>query len=52
MLGGKCHFWVELGGSHVVGVGGEVMGTLHGDSGIIPHSPNAVKADADTQVSS
>ena len=43
ILGGKCHFWLELGGSQEVGVGGGVgvIGTIHGDPEPIPHTLNA-----------
>ena len=36
-----------LGGMQGVGVGGEVMGTLHGDLEIIPDSPSAFLAEID-----
>ena len=38
---------MDSGGRQGVEVGGEVMGTLHGDFGIIPHSPSAFLAKID-----
>ena len=38
---------MELGGRQGMGVGGEVMGTIQGDHGTIPHSPISFLAEID-----
>ena len=38
---------MELDGRQGVGVGGPIMGTLHGEFETIPHSPSAFLAEID-----